>query len=130
MPKPRTFSAKPSCPGPVSRRSFLQMGTLGVTGLGLSDVLRLRAQANESPDKQDTAVIFVWLPGGPPHLDMYDMKPEASSDYRGAFTPISTNVPGMDVCELFPLHAKCADKFSSVPSRTTLPTTAAGTNAF
>lgn len=105
------------CPGPVSRRSFLQAGALGLGGLGLADVLRMRAQAGEHTSlKDDTSVIFIWLPGGPPHLDMYDMKPNAPAEYRGAFHPIPSNVPGIDVCELFPRHAKCADKYSIIRS--------------
>ena len=64
--------------------------------------------------EQDTAVIFLWLPGGPAHLDTYDMKPEASSEIRGDFRPIHTNVPGMDICELFPQQAKIADKFNLI----------------
>jgi hypothetical protein len=110
-------SSVASCPGPVSRRSFLQAGALGLGGLGLADVLRMKAQAGDrSGKKDDTSVIFVWLPGGPPHLDMYDMKPDAPAEYRGAFHPIRTNVPGIDVCELFPRHAKCADKYSIIRS--------------
>lgn len=104
------------CPGPISRRSFLQAGALGVGGLGMSQLLQMQAQAGLADGNKDTACIFVWLPGGPPHMDMYDMKPEASSDYRGEFRPIATNVPGMEVCELFPLHAKVADKYSIVRS--------------
>jgi hypothetical protein len=77
----------------------------------------LRAQA-ALPDRRapDTAVIFVWLPGGPPHTETYDMKPEAPSDYRGEFHPIATNVPGLQVCELLPLHAKVADRYTIVRS--------------
>ncbi len=87
------------CPGPVSRRGFLEIGSVGLAGLGFADLLRLQAQAKEkNPQAEDTAVIFVWLPGGPPHLDMYDMKPEAPEEIRGPFRPISTNVPGLDVC--------------------------------
>jgi Protein of unknown function (DUF1501) len=105
------------CNGPVSRRSFLQIGALGLGGLGLSDLLRLRAEANtKTGDAKDTAVIFVWLPGGPPHMEMYDMKPDAPSDYRGDFRPIRTNVPGLDVCELMPLHAKTAHKYNVIRS--------------
>lgn len=104
------------CPGPLSRRSFLQVGTVGVGGLGLSQLLQLQAEASVPGKDQDTACIFVWLPGGPPHMDMYDMKPDAPSDYRGEFRPIATNVPGVDVCELFPQHAKIADKFSVIRS--------------
>jgi hypothetical protein len=84
----------------------------------MPELFRLQAQAAQAgkPIAPDTSVIFVWLPGGPPHMDMYDMKPNASSDYRGAFRPIATNVPGLDVCELMPRHAAIADKFSVVRS--------------
>lgn len=64
----------------------------------------------------DPAVIFIWLPGGPPHMEMYDMKPEAPAEYRGDFRPIPTNVSGLDVCELLPLHAKCADRYNIIRS--------------
>lgn len=105
------------CPGPVSRRSFLQVGSLGVGGLGLSELLRLRAEASPATaSPPDTSIIFVWLPGGPPHMDTYDLKPDAPAEYRGVFRPISTNVAGMDVCELFPLHAGCADKYNLIRS--------------
>ncbi len=109
------------CPGPggdsFSRRSFLQMGTLGLGGLGMSDLFRLQANAQTGNGSgPDTSVIFVWLPGGPPHMEMYDMKPNAPLDYRGVFNPIPTNVPGLDVCELMPLHAKCADKYNIIRS--------------
>lgn len=104
------------CPGPVSRRSFLRIGSLGVGGLGLSELLRLRAEASPATASPDTSIIFVWLPGGPPHMDTYDLKPDAPAEYRGVFRPISTNVAGMDVCELFPLHARCADKYNLIRS--------------
>jgi hypothetical protein len=104
------------CPGPTSRRSFLKMGALGVGGLGMSDVFRMRAAAGQSNVAPDTSVIFIWLAGGPPHMETYDMKPDAPEDYRGQFLPISTNVPGIDVCELLPLHAKCADKYTLIRS--------------
>jgi hypothetical protein len=104
------------CPGPVSRRSFLQTGALGLGGLSLADVMRMRANAGGIGADPDTSVIFIWMPGGPPHMEMYDMKPDAPVDYRGEFKPIKTNVPGIDVCELMPLHAKVADKFTLVRS--------------
>ncbi|MGH7139503.1 MAG: DUF1501 domain-containing protein, partial [Pirellulales bacterium] len=105
------------CRGPATRREFLAAGMLGIGGLTLADLLRLRAGAAErGPIDQDTSIIFVWLPGGPPHMDMYDMKPNAPSDYKGAFHPIPTKVPGMDVCELLPRHAAIADKFCIVRS--------------
>lgn len=64
----------------------------------------------------DTSVILVWLPGGPPHMETYDMKPDAPSEYRGAFRPIPSVVPGLDFCELLPKHAAIADKFTIVRS--------------
>ncbi|MEK6259713.1 MAG: DUF1501 domain-containing protein [Planctomycetota bacterium] len=106
------------CSGPVKRREFLAAGVLGLGGLSLPDLFRCRAQAaaaGKSVD-EETSIIFVWLPGGPPHMDMYDMKPNASIDYRGPFHPIRTNVPGMDVCELMPRHAAIADKYAIVRS--------------
>ncbi|MCY2966883.1 MAG: DUF1501 domain-containing protein [Planctomycetota bacterium] len=114
----RETTAPQRCGGPIDRRSFLQLGTLGLGGLSLADALRLRAMAgnDDRAAHDDTAVIFVWLPGGPPHLDMYDMKPEAPAEYRGAFTPIATRVPGIDVCELMPLHAACSDKYTVIRS--------------
>lgn len=105
-----------TCNGPFSRRSFLQMGALGVGGLGLSEVMRARAAAGHVTAAPDTSVIFIWLAGGPSHLETYDMKPDAPEEYRGQFRPISTNVPGIDVCELLPLHAKCADKYTLIRS--------------
>lgn len=93
---------------------------LGLGGLTLPDLLRLRATANETgasrSDEKDTSIIFVWLPGGPPHMEMYDMKPNAPADYRGILNPIATTVPGLDVCEHMPLHAKLAHKYSIVRS--------------
>ncbi|MCA9219549.1 MAG: DUF1501 domain-containing protein [Planctomycetales bacterium] len=106
------------CAGPVSRRTFLQIGSMAVGGLGFGDMLRLRSQAAAATAKAepDTSVIFVWLPGGPPHMETYDMKPNAPLDYRGDFRPISTNVPGIDVCELLPMHAKIADRYTLIRS--------------
>ncbi len=104
------------CPGPVSRREFLRVGMLGMGGITTSQLLQLRAEAAEAPRELDTSVIFVWLPGGPPHMEMYDMKPEAPTDYRGEFRPIPTVVPGLDVCELMPMHAKVADRYSVIRS--------------
>src|SRR5207244_1284115 len=96
----------------TSRRGFL--GALGVGALGLADVLRLRAKAPATTKPR--AVIMVCLAGGPSHLDTYDLKPAASTDYRGEFRPIKSNVAGFDLCELFPLQAKIADKLALVRS--------------
>lgn len=104
------------CPGPLSRRSFLQYGTLGWGGLSLSSLFQAQADAGQTPHAPETSVIFVWLPGGPPHMEMYDMKPEAPVEYRGEFHPIPTNVPGLDVCELMPRHALCADRYNIIRS--------------
>ena len=65
------------CSGPVSRRAFLSTGTLGIGGLGLGELLRLRAdaaQAGTSATELDTSIIFVWLPGGPPHMERFSAK--------------------------------------------------------
>src|SRR6188508_3151751 len=102
-----------TCDG-VSRRDFLKVGGLCIGGLGLADVLRLEALGAAQPKSSNKAVIMVWLEGGPSHLDMYDMKPQAPAEYRGEFNPISTNVPGLEICELMPLQAKIADKFAII----------------
>ena len=78
-----------------------------------------RTEAAENKGSSHKAVINVFLPGYPSHLDMFDMKPEASREFRGEFSPISTNVPRMQICELFPKLAKIADKFSIIRSSTT-----------
>jgi hypothetical protein len=97
------------------RRDFLRIGGLGLGGLTLADVLRLQAEA-KSPASSPRAVIMVVLAGGPSHIDMYDLKPEAPSEYRGEFRPIKSNVPGFDLCEHLPLQAKIADKLALVRS--------------
>ncbi|MDE0866718.1 MAG: DUF1501 domain-containing protein [Rubripirellula sp.] len=105
------------CSGPINRRSFLEFGGLSVMGLGMSDFLAYQAEAAAAgDDMSDTSVIFIWLPGGPPHMETYDMKPDAPAEYRGEFNPIKTNVPGIDVCELLPMHAKIADRFTLIRS--------------
>ena len=113
----RINSGNASCAGPVSRRNFLEFGTTAACSLGLPDLLRAReAAASAGQSSQETAVIFVWLAGGPPHMETYDMKPDAPRDYRGEFSPIETNVPGMDVCELLPMHTGIADKYNIIRS--------------
>ncbi len=102
------------CSGPPARREFLQAGTLALGGLGLAEVLRGRAAAGEL--NRDTSVILLYLHGGPSQLETYDLKPDAPIEYRSVFAPIATNVPGMEICELFPLQAKIANRFSLVRS--------------
>jgi hypothetical protein len=96
------------------RRSFLKVGSLCVGGLTLADLLRLRAEESQKPRSFSKSVIMVYLNGGPSHMDMYDLKPDAPVEYRGEFKPIKTNVPGMEICEHFPLQAKIADKFAII----------------
>src|SRR2546423_5074483 len=105
------------CPGPLSRRHFLKVGALSLGGLGFGGLLplRLTARGSERP-ASDTSVILVWLPGGPPHMETYDMKPDAPAEYRGDFRPIRTAVPGMDVCELFPRLAGQGQRLALIRS--------------
>lgn len=98
----------------VTRRDFLKIGALGAAGLGLADLLRLRAGAAGKSATAVRGVILICLPGGPSHLETYDLKPDAPSEVRGEFRPIRTNVPGFDICEHLPLHAKIADKLAVV----------------
>jgi uncharacterized protein (DUF1501 family) len=103
------------CDG-ITRRSFLQIGAFGA-GLTLADMLRARALASEgataTPGK---SAIMIYLPGGPSHLDMYDLKPDAPKEFRGEFKPIATNVPGIQICELMPRQARMMDKLAVVRS--------------
>jgi Protein of unknown function (DUF1501) len=104
------------CDG-LSRRSFLRAGCLAGLGLTLPGWLRLKAQAAETgAATKDTAVILVWLDGGPTHIDMYDPKPAAPAEYRGPLKAVNTNVPGIDICELMPEQARVADKLAVVRS--------------
>ena len=91
-----------TCDG-VSRRSFLRVGALGLAGLTLPDVLRARAQAaTRGEATKNTAVIQVFLSGGPTHLETYDLKPDAPKEIRGEFKPIASTLPGVQISEYFP----------------------------
>lgn len=104
------------CDG-YSRRSFLQLGMAGMGALTLPQILQAKeASSPKGSSSKNTSIILVWLDGGPGHMDMYDMKPEAPAEYRGLWNPIRTNVPGMEITELYPMQAKAADKFSIVRS--------------
>jgi hypothetical protein len=74
----------------------------------------LNAQGVSHRKGPHKAVIQIFLPGGPSHIDMYDMKPDAPVEFRGEFKPIQTNVPGIDICEHMPLQAKIMDKLAIV----------------
>jgi len=99
-----------------SRRSFLQIGMAGMGSVSLAELLRAKAaHANSvtaaNSSGRDTRCILLWLDGGPSHLDLYDLKPEAPAEVRGIWKPIRTNVDGFEISELFPLQAKIADKY-------------------
>ncbi len=103
------------CDG-VSRRHFLRVGALGVgaAGLTLADLFRAEAKAGtSSPNK---AVIHIFLGGGPPHQDLWEIKTEAPSEIRGEFKPINTNVPGVQICEVFPRLASLMDRCVAIRS--------------
>jgi hypothetical protein len=105
----------------LGRRDFLRIGAGALGGLALPDFLRLRAEGAVDPRAPAKAVIFVYLFGGPSHVDTYDMKPGAPSEYRGEFVPIQTNVAGFEICELMPMQAKIADKLALVRNMTFNP---------
>ena len=101
------------CDG-FSRRGFLQIGGAAMGGLALNEILQMEAQAGVG--RSHKAIINIYLPGGPSHLDMWDLKPNAPTEIRGEFEPIATNVPGVQICELFPRLAKMMDKFAIIRS--------------
>ena len=101
------------CDG-LSRRSFLNIGSLGIAGATLPNLLRAEKEAGIG--RSHKAVINVLLPGGPPHQDMVDLKPDAPSDIRGEFNPIGTNVDVIQICELMPHMARNMDKFAIIRS--------------
>src|SRR3989442_1031408 len=105
------------CDG-FSRRGFLKIGCLGLGGLSLSELLRARALAagvgpEPSPDR---SVILIWLDGGPPQHETYDPKPQAPAEFRGPLKAIPTVVPGVQVSELLPEHARLMSKMSIIRS--------------
>src|SRR5262249_51222423 len=98
----RTFPT--DCEG-YHRRDFLRLGSAGLLGLGLADLLRLETCADRAKRKA-TSVIMLWLAGGPATIDMWDLKPDAPEGIRGEFKPIATSADGVQICELFPKLAK------------------------
>jgi hypothetical protein len=106
------------CDG-LSRRSFLRAGTLALGGLSLADLLR--SEAHASGDKgqgKGLSVILLWQGGGPSHIDMWDLKPQAPSEFRGSFNPIRSNLNGYQVSEHMPRTAKVCDKLAILRSVT------------
>lgn len=115
-----TIFGKPSrnggfCDG-VSRRDFLTIGGTILGGLSLPNILRAEAQSGIRSTNSHKAIINVFLPGGPPHMDMWDMKPDAPREFRGEFNTIRTNVTDIHVCEHFPRMAQMMDKFVLIRS--------------
>ncbi len=98
----------------VSRRGYLRIGGLALGGLTLPQILQ--AQAASGTRGPAKGIIMVLLPGGPTHLDTFDLKPDAPPEIRGEFRPIATNVPGLEICELLPNLAATADKFTLIRS--------------
>jgi hypothetical protein len=101
------------CDG-VSRRNFLRIGALGLGGLAMPQLLR--AEAASGIKASSKAVIMIYLPGGPPHQDTFDLKLDAPAEIRGEFKPIPTNVPGIQICELLPRLARIADQYALIRS--------------
>ena len=101
------------CDG-ISRRSFVQVGALTLGGLTLPRLLAAEEAAGIGSSNK--AVINIHLSGGPSHQDIFDLKPSAPAEFRGQFSPIATNVPGMEICEHMPILAKMADKYAVIRS--------------
>jgi len=102
-----------TCEG-LTRREALRVG--GLTALGINLPQALARQATANAPSRDMNCILLWMLGGPSHIDMYDMKPLAPAEIRGELNPISTSVPGLELCELMPNLARCADKLSLIRS--------------
>jgi len=104
-------------PVPASRREVLRAGLAGFGLLSLPGMFRLReASAQSAAPQERTAVIVVWLRGGCSHLDTYDPKPDAPSEFRGPFAPIATKTPGLRFTELIPRQAAISDRFTVLRS--------------
>ena len=115
MPPPTAHPAPAAAaPHRLSRRHFLQIGALGAGGLTLSRLLR--AEAADGGRSSRKSVILIYLVGGPPHQDMFDLKPDAPKEIAGSWKPTATNVPGVRICEAFPHLARIMDKLVLVRS--------------
>ena len=102
---------EPHARAPLSRRELLRVGGLSLLGLSSLELARLRAAAPAAaPERRINSCIFIFLFGGPSHIDLWDMKPQAPAEIRGEFKPIATRVPGIQICEHLPLLAGQMDK--------------------
>src|SRR5437764_2581561 len=104
----------PVPPHRLSRRSFLEIGALGLGGLALPSLLRAEAAAGVRSSTK--SVILIYLVGGPPHQDMFDLKPDAPREFAGPWRPIATAVPGIAICEALPRLARIMDRLVVVRS--------------
>lgn len=116
-----TTGLRARCPGTLGRRAFVSSGIGGLWSLGLADLLRMETQAAAATlpgasTPRPKSVLVLWLWGGPSHMETFDMKPEAPSEYRGDFNPIKTSAPGIEIGEHLPLLAKQAHRFSLIRS--------------
>src|SRR5262245_38920373 len=102
----------------ISRRRLLQVGGLGMLGLGLPQLLQARGPyaSGATPRGSENSCIFIYQAGGPSQLDTWDLKPNAPEGIRGPYRPIVTRSPGMQICELMPRLAKLSDRFSVIRS--------------
>src|SRR5215472_14418520 len=99
-----------TCDG-LTRRDFLRVGAVSAGAMSLS-----LADLHAAVPSKDISCILLFLVGGPSQLDTWDLKPDAPSEVRGRFRPIRTNVPGVEICEHFPLMARMADRYAVVRS--------------
>ncbi len=104
----------------INRRNFLRIGGTSLCGVSLLDILGGQSKAASGKGQKAKHMICCWMGGGPPHLDMFDMKPDAPAEIRGEFKPIATNVNGIQIGELMPELAKQADKYTIIRSVTTM----------
>ena len=102
------------------RRDVLRIGGASLCGVSLLDLLNARSRAAGSTGPKAKHLIVCWMAGGPPHTDMFDMKPDSPADCKGEFSPIDSNLPGLQVCELMPKLACRADKYTIIRSITTM----------
>jgi hypothetical protein len=109
-----------NCPGPMNRRCWLQLGGLSLGALASeiapTTARLLAAESAQRPLDRDFSVILFWANGGPSHIDLFDLKPQAPLEFRGAFKPIATSVPGLEITEELPILAQMADKYAIVRS--------------
>ncbi len=104
-----------TCDG-LTRRDFLEVGSLSAVGLSLAEMTAMQAQGAIAKGHDNKSAIMIFNLGAPSQMDTFDMKPDAPSEIRGPFNPIATKAPGVEICEMFPRHAEHADKFSIVRS--------------